>query len=282
MACKHEEADTRIIWHLHHIAQHTEDSQNVVIRCSDTDVLVILLNYAGKYSLNVWMDVGLSSSNNRRYIEVNKLGSVLGQSICDALPAVHAFTGCDYTAAFVRKGKVRPFSLVEKSTLFQKAFAALGESQEVTPETESTIESFVCAMYGKPGLCDVESVRYSIFRTKFAPTDEAQPLGKIKGADATLLPPSKPVLHQKLLRTNLVSYIWRHAHKAVPLELDPTENGWLEDDGYFKLKWFSGPQLPTDIERVLSESVDEPDDTDEVELEIDDIDGDDEDCSNTD
>ena len=113
------------------------------------------------------MDVGLSSSNNRRYIEVNKLGTVLGQSICDALPAVHAFTGCDYTAAFVRKGKVRPFSLVEKSTLFQKAFAALGESQEVTPETESTIESFVCAMYGKPGLCDVESVRYSIFRTKF-------------------------------------------------------------------------------------------------------------------
>ena len=140
LACKHEEADTRFIWHLHHIAQHTEDSQNVVIRFRDTDVLVILLNYVGKYSLNVWMDVGLRSSNNRRCIEVNKLGSVLGHSICDAFPAVHAFTGCDYTAAFVRKGKVRPFSLVQKSTLFLKAIAALGESQDVTPETESAIE----------------------------------------------------------------------------------------------------------------------------------------------
>ncbi len=181
LACKHEEADTRIIWHLHHIAQHTEDLQNEVIRCSDTDVLVTLFNYVGKYSLNVWMDVGLRSSNNRRCIEVNKLGSVLGHSICDAFPAVHAFTGCDYTAAFVCKVKVRPFSLVQKSTLFLKAIAALGESQDVTPETESAIESYVCAMFGKLGLCDFESIRYSIFRTKFAPTDEAQPLGKIKG-----------------------------------------------------------------------------------------------------
>lgn len=29
--------------------------------------------------------------------------------ICKALPAFHTITGCDYTAAFARKGKVKHF-----------------------------------------------------------------------------------------------------------------------------------------------------------------------------
>lgn len=52
----HEEADTKIIYHLCHI-----DSQSdVVIRCSDTDVLVIMLaNICNLLSeLRIWMDFG--------------------------------------------------------------------------------------------------------------------------------------------------------------------------------------------------------------------------------
>lgn len=37
--------------------------------------------------------------------------------------------------------------------------------------------------------------RYAVFRDKYAPKDDEHSLAKIKGADASLLPPSKPVLH---------------------------------------------------------------------------------------
>jgi len=40
----------------------------------------------------------------------------------NALPALHAFTGFDYAAAFVRKGKVRLFEVMQKSKDFITAF----------------------------------------------------------------------------------------------------------------------------------------------------------------
>ena len=102
-----------------------------------------------------------------------------------------------------------------------------------------------------------------------------KPLDKIKGADASALPPCKPVLEQKILRTNLVTYLWKHAHQSVPLELDPAENGYTICDGHYSVRWFEGPQLPDDIaidtieeeedaeeDITYNVSTDEEDDTD--------------------
>ena len=47
----------------------------------------------------------------------------------DALPGFHAFTGSDYTSAFVRKGKVRPFAFLKKDTVAQKAFAQMSSEK---------------------------------------------------------------------------------------------------------------------------------------------------------
>ena len=56
--------------------------------------------------------VGVSSNNTRRYIDVAKLADELGPDLCNALAGYHAFTGCDYTARFLRKGKVRPLAII--------------------------------------------------------------------------------------------------------------------------------------------------------------------------
>ena len=52
--------------------------------------------------LFLWLEFGLDSSN-RRYISINQLFEMLGKSLALALPAFHAFSGCDYLAAFSRK-----------------------------------------------------------------------------------------------------------------------------------------------------------------------------------
>ena len=39
-------------------------------------------------------------------MDIKVFVDVAGPDLCAALPAYHAFTDCDYTRAFVRKGKV--------------------------------------------------------------------------------------------------------------------------------------------------------------------------------
>ena len=56
------------------------------------------------------------SGNHRRYIDVSKLAAILEEKqpgITETLIDFHALMGCDFTSCFFRKGKVRPFQLLE-------------------------------------------------------------------------------------------------------------------------------------------------------------------------
>ena len=52
-------------------------------------------------------------------------------------------------------------------------------------------------------LSSVNDSRYAIFMAKYALTDQTNPLAKLKGVDSSLLPPSKAVLYQKILKIKL-------------------------------------------------------------------------------
>ena len=60
-----------------------------------------------------------------RYLNARKIAERLGQDMCAALPGLHAFTGCEYTSAFLRHGKIKPFETVEQNDKYKRAFAAL-------------------------------------------------------------------------------------------------------------------------------------------------------------
>jgi len=96
---------------------------NIVVRASDTDIAVILLYHCHKFLSTLWMDIGTASKNNRRYVSKTAICNELGPDLCAALPTFHAFTGSDYTSAFVRKGKVRPFKTLEKQLDYQNSFS---------------------------------------------------------------------------------------------------------------------------------------------------------------
>ena len=104
-------------------------------------------------------DIGLMKNNTRKFINITKLAEQLGKDVCNALPAYHAFTGCDYTASFMRKGKVRPYKLMAKSKRYIKAFGELGEQEEVDKSVISAWESFVCDIYSKPKVKHVNDAR---------------------------------------------------------------------------------------------------------------------------
>ena len=56
-----------------------------MVRANDTDVLVILLASNESFSdSHLWLEVGVSENNSRRYIDVSKLSKQLG----DFVPAL--------------------------------------------------------------------------------------------------------------------------------------------------------------------------------------------------
>ena len=119
----HDETDTRVAFHAVHVEQLNPG--NIVIRCNDTDILIIMLSNIQKFSQShVWLDMGLDY-NSRIFIDVKGTADKL--NFIQALPRIYAFTGCDYTPAFFRKSKKRPIEIMLKSVLFINSFNKMGE-----------------------------------------------------------------------------------------------------------------------------------------------------------
>lgn len=232
--CKHEEAHTRIIYHLHEISQCKKEDErnraqmstregttfqarqiNAVVRTDDTDVLVLLTHYIAYFTnVNVFMGAGKSSNNNRRLIDISQLAAVLGSNVCKALRGIHAFGGCDFTAAMYYQGKGEIFELAcgKKKDVYLKAFEALGEGQEVSSNSKDALESFTCDLYGQTSTENVNTARCQMYNKKYRPSVKEKPLDKIKGMDASRVLPCKEVLLLKIARDNYVCYLWKHAH----------------------------------------------------------------------
>lgn len=75
----------------------------------------------------------------------------------------HSLTGCDYTAAFNRKGKLRPLKLLQSNVKIQEIFGSFGKGEEVTKEQYEECERFVCCLYGRKQLSSVDELRFEKF-----------------------------------------------------------------------------------------------------------------------
>ena len=102
----------------------------------------------------MWLEVGLQSNNTLRHISVNQLHTTLGDALCKALPAFHAFTGCDYTSSFSGKGKIKPFKVLEKNQDLQEAFHQIGSDIQVGENRYTSRRKHICKV-GEVCLCNL-------------------------------------------------------------------------------------------------------------------------------
>lgn len=244
----HEEADTKIVFFT---CQIKEDA-TVTIRTSDTDIAVIMLANVEhlQASLKIWIDLGVG--NARRYIDVSALFEKLGLLTSQALPALHALTGCDFNPAFYRRGKKKPLDIMMGSETFIKAFANLGSEMYTIEESFLTMESFICHLYGLKKIADVNRARIEIFNKTYKVSDTTQPFSlNVRNYDACNLPPCQSELRQHLLRTKYIACLWRNAHYRNISEMSPTDFGWKNVDGKLEMIWFTGNQLPEAYEDIV-------------------------------
>jgi hypothetical protein len=181
--------------------------------------------------------------------------------MCAALPGLLAFTGCDYTSAFARKGKSMPYAIVSKTDKIQEAFGSLSNTVP-TAETVKVLQNFVCVLYGARNVVPLNKHRFNVVDHTILQAEghcDAHPFDKLKSIDGSSIPPCEAELTLHVDRNGFVARMWGSAHQRY-MDKMPT-NGWDNVDGEFRINWFECEQLPAALGPVLH--VDDDDDDDE-------------------
>ena len=160
-----EEADTRIVLHAIHL---TKTCTRVIIKCDDTDVLVLLLYYASCSmfgSASVLLHKG--HIGKERFVPINTVCEKLGETLCRCLPACHALAGCDTTSSFFKIGKTTAFTKLQKHLEELRDLSDFGLRANLE-EMLSVARRYALILYGlkkneKGDQCaTLDELRYSI------------------------------------------------------------------------------------------------------------------------
>ena len=256
----HEEADTLIAFHAYKV------DGKIMVRPSDTDVLVILVGLAAKMAQTSTIIMDFGSGNNRRVINVTDISRQLEEKqtgLSEALIAFHALSGCDFNSAFYGKGKATPFSRLEKDGNHVSALRSLcGDMVD-----KKAVTAFLCSMYGFKGLSDINEARYQSFIKMTQGKGKAVQAKKINCAS---LPPSEKCLAQHVSRANYIAIMWRLSHTPEPTkDIHPLDFGWIDSDGHYVPRWFEGEPLP---DKLFGDEDTEPDLVLDEVNQLDDID----------
>ncbi|VVC99246.1 unnamed protein product [Leptidea sinapis] len=141
--------------------------------------------------------------------------------------------GCDYTPALFRKGKLRPFKLLEQSEEYQLACQnIITDDEELLNETFKILEKLICHIYGARDSWNVNEVRFNLFSNTYRSKKSDDNFEKkFRNCDpSSLPPPCKSELYQHLLRVRYVTKFWRNAHLKHPTYLSPQASSWTIND----------------------------------------------------
>ena len=235
-----EEADTRLFLHAYHAASSGYTA--VIVKSPDTDVAVIGAWAASRIPAQLILHTGTAqlilhtgTAQRSRYISLSNVTSSHGSDLCDALPGLHAFTGCDTVSSFSRRGKYGAFKLVKSG--HAQAMQRLGESLSTDDDLIGLCEQFVCRMYRKESFTSVNALRYHLFCTA---TTKSY-------AD---LPPTHDALVQHVRRSNFQAYLWKRClhNGEVP---SPKGHGWDIKDNDISIVWTTLPAAPLALLELL-------------------------------
>ena len=242
-----EEADTRIILHCFH-QDSSAGPERIIIRSIDTDVFILLLHFSSEVNKKVYFDTG--TGNHRRLICMSDLAASYGKDYCEALLGIHAFSGCDSTSSFVTKGKIRVMKTFSKHKTFQDTFCALGK-QALSPDILESLEHFVCCLYNRPKVKDINQLRFDLLKEKFD-TAKGPVLSCYNGTDLSLLPPCRSSLYMHIKRADFQVEVWKSAGETQPAIDGPAGRGWkITEEGCLEIRWCEDDILPQELVDIL-------------------------------
>ena len=122
-----EETDSRVVLYCIYAAE--QEYQYARVRSPDSDIFWILLYHTRKIDIIILFHTG--HGNKRRLINITNISKHYTDEMCEAMLALHAFTGCDSVSSFRGIGKAKPLKLLLKSLAHCNALNHLGDSWNV-------------------------------------------------------------------------------------------------------------------------------------------------------
>ena len=175
---------------------HNEGFSEILIVSEDTDILILGVFFSTEIPAIIYQKRTMKL--RIRIVNLSFIKDVSSTDVAHALPALHAFTGCNSVSAFSGKRKLSALKLLKRSKEYQNTFKQLGDNLDVTEVLEKSLEMFVCELYGGK-TSDISELRYLIFCAKSG------------GIGSNQLPPSRQSLHTHVLRACYQTYIWKHS-----------------------------------------------------------------------
>ena len=214
----HEEADTRMCLHLQDAL--SKGMRYISVACADTDVLIVLLGIFHRLQSSYnFTDIIFQIPRAKDSIRVGlkSLAERLGQSMCQALPFLHALTGSDTTSAFKNIGKKKGYDILKtyKDALVPFSSLYMTPFQNITLEMDKfkVIQRFVVLMYAKTSdLLTVNSERMDMFFKKNQNLD--------------IIPPTENALLQHCKRAIYQTGVWSRCLEPNQNLPSPSNFGW--------------------------------------------------------
>ena len=195
----HEEADTRMMLHLHHAVM--SGHKKAFLRTVDSDIVILSVHFFTAFQdlglTELW--IGFGSGKTYTDIPIHEVSLQLGPNNCKALPFFHAFTGCDTTSSMLGIGKKSAWNAWMNFPEVTETMVTLTENpQELTEDSShmQCTEQLTVHMYSKNcSSITVNEARQLMFTHSLRSMES--------------LPPTKAALYQHVKRTILVSaFVW--------------------------------------------------------------------------
>lgn len=151
-----EETDSRVVLY----CKYASDNGYSYVRVKSPDSDIFWIHHARKFDITILFDTG--HGNKKRLLNITALAHHYSEQMCEALLALHAFSGCDTVSSFKGIGKVKPLKLLLKSPLYCETLKKLGNEWEISEDLVHELEKFTCAMYGKAKFDSVDELRQKI------------------------------------------------------------------------------------------------------------------------
>ncbi|XP_065053639.1 uncharacterized protein LOC135682604 [Rhopilema esculentum] len=226
--CNHKVADTRLVLHA------SLEAADVVIVSKNTDVLILLIWAYSKLSVcKTW----LFKEDHDKYADIGVICQFLGNDLCQALPAIHAISGCDTTSYFYKTGKVKIIKKLLSSPSNCQILESFGQDQSLESEKIDNVKEFIRTVVysGKVGESYVET-RIQLYK-------------EMKSKSSSSIPPDPDSVKQAIRRANYQVFHWVRCCE-VNIETVSFENhGWKWDKEKQVVVpiWFKGKQLPPSL-----------------------------------
>ena len=199
-----EEADTGIILHSIDVAKR-DPFCDLTIKCSDTDVLLLLLHYFKDLPSTTTFE-----TNEKKKFLLGQLSECIGEEKCAALLGFHAITDCDQTGSFNGFSKEKCWkSFMSSDVLILNAFSNLGSNLDNS--VKDGIENYVIRLYADnlPQINNFAKTVDSLADLRYQMVLKSQ-------SESEKLPPTKSALVQKILRAHYTAMVWKLSHIPSP------------------------------------------------------------------